>query len=275
MKVDVVSPYVPGLVQTRVADYLQLVRPRFSAPGTHHRGHGLASGGGGENRTGSPLALALIGTALLFAGASSLNQLLERHSDALMPRNREPTAARRASAARGGAGPREHPQCLRSGLSAGTAPASGGGTGRLCPLQLRARVHAAERANPAQHPDRRGAWCRAAADWLGRGRAAAWTVGRWALFLIVFLWQIPHSLAIAWIYRDQYAGAGIRVLPVLDPQGRQTGRQMIHYTLVLILASLMPCALGIGGWFVRDRSPDPRCGLPLQGSRFRPHSHCP
>src|SRR5205823_13996681 len=73
-------------------------------------------------------------------------------------------------------------------------------------------------------------------------------VGALALFLIVFLWQVPHFLAIAWIYRDQYARAGLRVLPVADPQGTQTGREMIRYTLVLILASLMPSALGLGGW---------------------------
>ena len=69
------------------------------------------------------------------------------------------------------------------------------------------------------------------------------------LFLIVFLWQVPHFLAIAWIYRDQYARAGFLVLPVVDLQGVQTGKQMVHYTLVLVLASLMPCVLGIGGWF--------------------------
>jgi protoheme IX farnesyltransferase len=72
--------------------------------------------------------------------------------------------------------------------------------------------------------------------------------GALALSLIVFLWQIPHFLAIAWIYRDQYARAGIPVLPVMDPHGEQTGKQMIRYTAALIFASLMPSVLGIGGW---------------------------
>jgi protoheme IX farnesyltransferase len=72
--------------------------------------------------------------------------------------------------------------------------------------------------------------------------------GALALFLIVFLWQVPHFLAIAWIYRDQYARAGFLTLPVMDPSGVQTGRQMIRYTLVLVFASLMPWVLGIGGW---------------------------
>jgi protoheme IX farnesyltransferase len=68
------------------------------------------------------------------------------------------------------------------------------------------------------------------------------------LFLIVFLWQVPHFLAIAWIYREQYARAGLAVLPVLDPQGVHTGKQTIRYTAVLSFAGVMPCLLGIGGW---------------------------
>src|SRR4029077_3745496 len=72
--------------------------------------------------------------------------------------------------------------------------------------------------------------------------------GALALFLIVFLWQVPHFLAIAWIYRDQYARAGFHVLPVLDPEGVRTGRQMIVYCLALLLASLLPAVLGLTGW---------------------------
>jgi protoheme IX farnesyltransferase len=72
--------------------------------------------------------------------------------------------------------------------------------------------------------------------------------GALALFLIVFLWQMPHFLAIAWIYRDEYRAAGLQMPPVSDPDGVQTGRQMIRYTLVLVVASLVPCALGLGSW---------------------------
>ena len=72
--------------------------------------------------------------------------------------------------------------------------------------------------------------------------------GGLALFLIVLLWQVPHFLAIAWIYRDEYARAGLRMLPVFDPDGDRTGRQMVRYTLVLVLASLLPFVLGMGGW---------------------------
>jgi len=68
------------------------------------------------------------------------------------------------------------------------------------------------------------------------------------LFVILFLWQVPHFLAIAWIYREDYARAGLKMLPVLDADGRQTGRQMVRYCLVLIPVSVLPAALGEAGW---------------------------
>src|SRR5262249_48321730 len=68
-----------------------------------------------------------------------------------------------------------------------------------------------------------------------------------ALFLILFLWQVPHFLAIAWIYRDDYAEAGMRMLPVVDRPGTLTGRQMVRYCLVLIPASLLPAVVGLAG----------------------------
>src|SRR5207249_10434785 len=68
-----------------------------------------------------------------------------------------------------------------------------------------------------------------------------------ALFTVLFLWQVPHFLAIAWIYRDDYARAGLRMLPGLDPEGGITGRQMVSYCLTLIPASLVPALLGQAG----------------------------
>src|SRR5262249_32137264 len=73
-------------------------------------------------------------------------------------------------------------------------------------------------------------------------------LGAVVLFLILFLWQIPHFLAIAWIYRDEYARAGLRMFPLFDRGGVRTGRQMVWYTTVLIPASLMPGAMGFVGW---------------------------
>jgi protoheme IX farnesyltransferase len=71
--------------------------------------------------------------------------------------------------------------------------------------------------------------------------------GAFVLFAILFLWQIPHFLAIAWIYRDDYARAGLPMLPVLDPSGRLTGRQAVLHSLALLLVSLTPVAAGFGG----------------------------
>src|ERR1700691_6178091 len=84
----------------------------------------------------------------------------------------------------------------------------------------------------------------------------------WTLFAILFIWQFPHFLAIAWMYREGYARAGIRMLPVVEPDGMSTGRQIILYASTLIPVSLFPVLLGmtgkiylvgallLGGWFL-------------------------
>jgi protoheme IX farnesyltransferase len=79
--------------------------------------------------------------------------------------------------------------------------------------------------------------------------AAANTVGleAWVLFAILFLWQFPHFFAIAWMYREDYARAGIMMLPVVEPEGRLTGQQIVLWTLLLVPVSLAPAALGISG----------------------------
>jgi protoheme IX farnesyltransferase len=248
MKVDGALAYTPSLVQTRVADYLQLVRPRLALLVLVTVGTGgfLAPVEVGEG-VWLPLVHALIGTALLFAGASALNQLIERDRDALMPR----TANRPLPAGR-----LQPVEVLVFGsiLSAGglvyllaLCPPLTAGVGAFAlvsyllvytPLKERTPLSTLVGAVPGAVPPMIG-WAAA------RGSLDS---GAFALFLIVFLWQVPHFLAIAWIYRDQYARAGLRVLAVLDPDGVQTGRQMIRYTLALIFASLMPCVLGISGW---------------------------
>lgn len=83
-----------------------------------------------------------------------------------------------------------------------------------------------------------------------------------ALFFLLFIWQFPHFLAIAWMYRDDYARAGIRMLPVVEPDGQSTSRQIVLYASTLIPVSLFPVFLGMsgkiylvgallfGGWFL-------------------------
>jgi heme o synthase len=70
-----------------------------------------------------------------------------------------------------------------------------------------------------------------------------------ALFLILFLWQVPHFLAIAWMYREDYGRAGLQMLPVVDPDGAMTARQMASYCLTLLPVSLMPALFQQAGWF--------------------------
>jgi protoheme IX farnesyltransferase len=67
------------------------------------------------------------------------------------------------------------------------------------------------------------------------------------LFGIVFFWQMPHFLAIAWMYRDDYTRAGIPLLPVLEPDGRRTGQQALQYAVALAPVSLMPVLIGLAG----------------------------
>ncbi|MBI3327750.1 MAG: protoheme IX farnesyltransferase [Nitrospinae bacterium] len=81
-----------------------------------------------------------------------------------------------------------------------------------------------------------------------------WTAARetlnieaWVLFTIMFLWQMPHSLAIGWLYRDDYARAGFRLLPVIDPDGKSTGRQVVSNCLALLAVGLLPTLIGFAG----------------------------
>jgi heme o synthase len=71
--------------------------------------------------------------------------------------------------------------------------------------------------------------------------------GAWVLFGIVFLWQLPHFLAIAWIYREDYARAGLPMLPVIEPDGRSTARQAIAYAAALLPVAMAPTLLGMTG----------------------------
>jgi protoheme IX farnesyltransferase len=73
------------------------------------------------------------------------------------------------------------------------------------------------------------------------------TLEAWSLFAILFLWQFPHFHAIALLYRDDYANAGIRLWPVVEPEGRVVSWQIIGFTIMLLPASVMPVLLGAAG----------------------------
>jgi protoheme IX farnesyltransferase len=75
------------------------------------------------------------------------------------------------------------------------------------------------------------------------------TLGAWALFVFLFLWQFPHFFAIAWMYKEQYAKAGILMLPVVEPEGKITARQIVLFTIMMLPISIAPFFLGISGIF--------------------------
>jgi protoheme IX farnesyltransferase len=73
------------------------------------------------------------------------------------------------------------------------------------------------------------------------------SVDAWVLFAIMFLWQIPHTLAIAYLYREDFAKAGIQFLPVIEPDGDSTNRQILIHCAALLVVSLLPTLIGLAG----------------------------
>lgn len=226
-------------------DYLELTKPRITLMVMLTTGVGYVVASRGH-LAALPLGVALVGTGLVAAGASALNMLLERRLDALMRR----TCTRPLPSGR--LRPLDALMCGFATTSLGLAtllwlagpwPA---GLALLTwssylflytPLKTRTSMATLVGAIPGALPPVIG-WAAA------RGGLEP---GAFFLFAILFLWQIPHFLAIAWIYKEDYARAGLPTLPVLDPDGRLTGRQAVAHCLALLLVSLVPAAVGIGG----------------------------
>jgi protoheme IX farnesyltransferase len=188
----------------------------------------------------------LLGTGLLAAGAAALNQYLERDLDARMDRTRgRPLPAGRVTPAAAllfGAG------CAVLGLAwlAWWTPLVAAALGALTlalylgvytPLKRLSTLNTVVGAVPGAMPPLIG-WAAA---------SGGTDPGGWALFALQFFWQVPHFLAIAWLYRDDYARAGFKMLPVVDPDGERTGLQSIGHSLGLLTASLSPFVLGVAG----------------------------
>jgi protoheme IX farnesyltransferase len=229
-----------------LADYLELIRPRLCVMAllTVAAGAILASGGTPDWRI---VTHALAGAALVAAGASALNQWLEREADARMRRTWDrPLPAGRLqpgevfvlgiSAAAGGV------VYLAVTLTHALAAVVAALTLLTyvfvyTPLKRRTPLNTLVGAIPGALPPVIG-WT-----------AVRGSVGEEAgvLFAVLFLWQVPHFLAIAWIYRDDDGRAGLCMLPSLDSEGGATGRQMIVYCLALVAASLMPVVVGGAG----------------------------
>jgi protoheme IX farnesyltransferase len=188
----------------------------------------------------------LAATALVASGTAALNQLLEREYDAKMRRTQDrPLPSGRLQPMTvmlfGGA-------CSVAGLIYLAAVVNWltsviGAVTLLAylfvytPLKRVTWLNTNIGAVPGALPALMG-WTAARGDLNGAG---------WALFAIVAFWQIPHFMAIAWIYRDEYARAGFKMLPVVDPAGHRTGVQAVSHTLALLAISLSPFILKLAG----------------------------
>jgi protoheme IX farnesyltransferase len=243
--VVVSAPALP-LTSRRWGDYLALTKPRVAVLVlfTVAAGVLLASA---PTVPLSVLFHAVLGTALVAAGASALNQLLERHRDARMQRTQDrPLPAGRLQplevlvfGALLGVGGTVY---LLLALPSACAALAAAFTfvcyvGIYTPLKSRTTLNTLIGAVPGAMPPVIG-WCAVAGEV---------TPGALTLFVILFLWQVPHFLAIAWMYRDEYVRARLAMLTVVDPDGQMTARQMVLYCAVLIPASLGPVLLQSGG----------------------------
>jgi protoheme IX farnesyltransferase len=228
-----------------LADYLALTKPRLNllVVATSAAGYYL---GAAPPLNLPAMAAAVAGTALVAAGAAALNQVYERDTDALMRRTRSrpvPDGRVAASDARlfgvllSAAG-----LVLLGALVNLQATALALATLVTyliiyTPMKRRSPLATLVGAVPGALPPLIG-WVAA---------HGGMSVGGAALFLIVFLWQIPHFMAIAWLYRDDYGKAGFPLLPVIEPDGRRTGRQAVAYAVALVPASLIPVFVGLSG----------------------------
>jgi len=229
----------------RVLDFLELTKPRVALMVlvTTFVGFYLGS----EPMAGYfRLIETLIGTALAAGGTLALNQFLERDADALMERTRhrplpdgriQPTEALLFGVLVTAAGLLILALAVNMLSALVTASIVGSYLFIYTPLKQRSSLCGVIGAVPGALPPVIG-WVAA------RGGL---DVQAWVLFAIMFLWQIPHTLAIARLYRDDFAKAGIQFLPVVESDGWTTGRQVITHSLALLAVSLLPTLLGLAG----------------------------
>jgi heme o synthase len=230
---------------SRTADFVALAKPRLNLLVVVSSIAGYAMGGGDTHDVWRMLAVA-IGTGLVAGGASAFNQVFERDADAKMHRTRlrpmpDGRLPVRDALLFGGAltlcgvGVLALAANVLSAVVALVTLASYAVV--YTPLKKVTSFATVVGAIPGALPPVIG-WA-AATDTLSRGA--------WILFAIVFLWQLPHFLAIAWIYREDYARAGFLMLSVIEPDGRSTARQSVIYAAALLPVSLGPTLVGMTG----------------------------
>jgi heme o synthase len=232
-------------VLRRAADFVELAKPRVVLMVLITAFVGFYVGSA-EVPNYLELLQMLFGTALAAGGTLALNQYLERDTDSVMERTRHrPLPDGRLQ-------PREAAWfgllVTMGGLvylalavnlmsAAVTAVITVTYLVLYTPLKRKSSLCMLVGAVPGALPPVIG--------WVAAGGAL--TVDAWVLFAILFLWQVPHTLAIARLYRDDYAKAGIRFLPVIDPDGGSTNRQIVSHCAALLVVSLLPTLLGAAG----------------------------
>jgi len=233
------------LIWAKTSAFLELTKPRLTSLVLFTTFVGFCSGIPGT----IPILLllhTLVGTALMAGGASAFNMYVERELDALMKR----TALRPLAAGR-----------LKSGhaLLFALAISSGGFiylfffVNHLTSL-LSAIIFASYLFLYTPLKTRTW-WCTLAGavpgalpivmGWAGATDSLSWEA--WLLFAIIFLWQLPHFYSIGWMYREDYAHAGLPVLSVIDWSGKRTGRQAVVFIAMLIIFTLLPAGIGLAG----------------------------
>ncbi|MEQ1949286.1 MAG: heme o synthase [Bryobacteraceae bacterium] len=236
-----VTPTVP------LQSYIELTKPRITCFILMSTAIGFLCGvNGGMAWSWMALIHALVGTGLLASGTAALNQWYERDADALMPRTkRRPLPAGRITP--------------KSAFIFGVALSIVGfielwmGANLLTALlglftEVSYLFWYTPMKKRSPHSTTIGAIPGAMPPLIGYAAACgslSW--GAWVLYAILFLWQFPHFYAIAWMYRDDYASAGIRMLPVVEPSNESTARRILWFSVVLIPISLLPKYLAMAG----------------------------
>src|SRR5437899_846760 len=244
----IADPHASKTLTSKLRDYHTLTKPEVNLLILMTTSAGYYLGSQGPLRPGR-FFLTLVGTLLVASGTATLNQLIERHYDAQMRRTaNRPLVSGRLSAKEafwfgillsvaGG---------LYLALAVNTLAALLAVSTLLSyllvytPLKRKTPLCTALGAIPGAMPTLIG-WAGASA---GIGRQA------WLLFAILFLWQFPHFLAIALMYRDDYSRAGFRMLPSFDFEGKFTKAEILVFTVVLVLATMFPALAGGGATFL-------------------------
>jgi len=234
-----------AVARARAVDLLELTRPRVVLMVLMTTAAGFYLGSTSDI---DPLDMChtLIGTALAAAGSLILNQFLERDLDARMERTRyrplvegrlDATTALGVGALIATAGPLYLIVKVNTLAGLLTAAIVVGYLFIYTPLKQRTSLCTIVGAVPGALPPLVGVV----------GARGELGVDAPVLFAILFLWQIPHSLAVAWLYRNDYARAGTQLLPVIEPDGRSTGTRAVASCAALLAVALLPTSIGRAG----------------------------